>query len=208
MTRAMADHDTPLRAATQTVPLGTSGLSVFPIAWGMWRLASPDGKDDIGAVIARIEAALEAGITLFDTADIYGAGEPVGFGGAEALLGKALAKRPDLRSRMTIATKGGIWPGWPYNSSVAYLTDAIEASLARLGLGLVEVHRELMTPATSWIMAAKLRSVLQARMAMRLNSLSLPKKFSMRWRHLYISASISSGWARRECWDMTTLAPR
>jgi predicted oxidoreductase len=137
----MADHDTTLRAATQMVPLGTSGLSVFPIAWGMWRLASPDGQDDIGAVIARIEAALEAGITLFDTADIYGAGEPVGFGGAEALLGKALAKRPDLRRRMIIATKGGIWPGWPYNSSVAYLTDALEASLERLGLDSVELYQ-------------------------------------------------------------------
>ena len=57
-------------------------------------------------------------------------------------------------------------------------------------LGPVEIHRELMTAAARWIMAAKLWSVLSARMAMRLNSLSLQKKFSMRWRHLYISASI------------------
>src|SRR5216683_563520 len=47
-------------------------------------------------------------------------------------------------------------------------------------LGSVEIHRELMTAAARWIMAWKLWSVLSARMAMRLNSLSLQKKFSMR----------------------------
>src|SRR5258708_25074953 len=45
-------------------------------------------------------------------------------------------------------------------------------------------------------------------MAMRLNSLSLQKKFSIRWRHLYISSSILRGEVRRECWEMTTFAPR
>src|SRR4051794_6108378 len=45
-------------------------------------------------------------------------------------------------------------------------------------------------------------------MAMRLNSLSLQKKFSIRWRHLYISASIWSGVARRGCCEITSLAPR
>ena len=50
-------------------------------------------------------------------------------------------------------------------------------SHARAGrsLGPVEIHRELMTAAHAWIMAAKLASVLQARMAMRLNSLSFAK---------------------------------
>src|SRR4051794_40488736 len=43
---------------------------------------------------------------------------------------------------------------------------------------------------------------------MRLNSLSLQKKFSIRWRHLYISASIWSGVVRRGCCEITTLAPR
>ena len=48
------------------------------------------------------------------------------------------------------------------------------------GLGSVEIHRELMTAAARWIMAWKLWSVLSARIAVRLNSLSLQKKFSMR----------------------------
>src|SRR5689334_17772998 len=43
---------------------------------------------------------------------------------------------------------------------------------------------------------------------MRLNSLSLQKKFSIRWRHLYISVSIWSGVVRRGCCAITTLAPR
>ena len=52
--------------------------------------------------------------------------------------------------------------------------------LGSSGLGSVEIHRELMTAATRWIMAWKLWSVLSARMAIRLNSLSLQKKFSIR----------------------------
>src|SRR5208283_4631305 len=53
-----------------------------------------------------------------------------------------------------------------------------------LCLGSVEIHRELMTAAARWMMALKLWSVLSARMAILLNSLSLQKKFSMRCRHL------------------------
>ena len=47
-------------------------------------------------------------------------------------------------------------------------------------LGPVEIHREFMTAAARWMMALKLWSVLSARIAMRLNSLSLQKKFSIR----------------------------
>lgn len=166
----MQSNNSSFRVDTRPVQLGKSGLSVFPIAWGMWRLANPDGRDDIGAVIARIEAALAAGITLFDTADIYGAGEPIGFGGAEILVGKALAQRPDLRARMIIATKGGIWPGSPYDSSAAYLAAAIDASLARMGIEQVELYqihrrdflthpREVAEALTMMVEAGKVRHV-------------------------------------------------
>ncbi len=132
---------TKLALNTEPLPLGKSGITISPLAWGMWRLADPDGHDDIGAIIARIEAALEAGITLFDTADIYGAGEAIGFGGAETLFGRALAQRPDLRARMVIATKGGIVLGLPYDSSPAYLAQALDASLARMGLESVDLYQ-------------------------------------------------------------------
>jgi len=106
----------------------------------MWRFAG----DDVAAATARVQAALDAGVTLFDTADVYGPdnGEP--FGAAEALLGRVLAASPGLAKRMVIATKGGIRPGTPYDSSAEYLTSAIDASLARMGLqhvALWQIHR-------------------------------------------------------------------
>src|SRR5436309_14039162 len=75
-------------------------------------------------------------------------------------------------------------------------------------LGSVWIHLEFITAAVRLIIASKLRSVLSARMAIRLNSLSLQKKFSIRCRHLYISSSMARGFARRGCWEMTTFAPR
>ena len=121
-------------------PLGKSGLNVSPIAWGMWRF----GGGDVGIARRKVEAALEAGVTLFDTADIYGPdnGEP--FGAAEALLGQVLRESPALRGKMVLATKGGIVIGTPYDSSAAYLERAIDASLRRLGVERVElwqIHR-------------------------------------------------------------------
>ena len=67
-------------------PLGRSGLAVAPLGWGMWRLSG----DDVPAARARVEAALAAGCTLFDTADIYGLGTEAGFGAAESLFGRVL----------------------------------------------------------------------------------------------------------------------
>lgn len=116
--------------------LGRSEIVVSPLAWGMWRL---DGT--AAEVRACIDAALEAGITLFDTADIYGFGSPVGFGGAEARFGEALAEEPSLRDRMVIATKGGITPPVPYDSSAQYLADACDASLNRLRIDTIDLYQ-------------------------------------------------------------------
>ena len=123
-----------------SVPLGRSGLAVAPVGWGMWRFAGAD----VASARARVDAALEAGCTLFDTADIYGLGTEAGFGGAELLLGKVLRADPALRERIVLATKAGIEPGAPYNSSSDYLVGACEASLRRLGverIDLLQVHR-------------------------------------------------------------------
>jgi len=117
-----------------------SELTVSPIAWGMWRFT----ESDHDTPRARVEAALETGVTLFDTADIYGTDEHGNFGSAEALLGDVIADAPHLRDRMVLASKGGIWPGTPYNSSAAYLTAAIDASLKRLRtahIDLWQIHR-------------------------------------------------------------------
>ena len=122
-----------------TRPLGKSGIEISSIAWGMWRFAGLE----LSAARAAIDAAFEAGITLFDTADIYGFGEQ-GFGKAEELLGRVFADAPELRDRMVLATKGGITPPTPYNSSAEYLTKAIDDSLQRLQtdrIDLWQIHR-------------------------------------------------------------------
>lgn len=122
-------------------PLGKSGIEVSGLAWGMWRFA---GRD-VGAATELINAAFDAGITLFDTADIYGFVSPtVGFGDAEVLLGEVFAENPGMRQRMVLATKGGIMPPIPYDSSPAYLSAAIDASLMRLKtdhVDLWQIHR-------------------------------------------------------------------
>ena len=87
--------------------LGSSEVEVGPIAYGCWRIAEGDaasGRD-------KIELALDLGMTLIDTADIYGFDGTSGFGRAEELLGDVLADAPALRERMVLTTKGGIDPG-------------------------------------------------------------------------------------------------
>ena len=129
-----------IKSPDRTVALGDTGLTVSSIAWGMWRFAG----DDVAAARVRVEAALGAGVTLLDTADIYGPDNAEPFGAAEALLGRVLAEAPGLRDRMVLATKGGISMGVPYDSSAAYLAEAIDASLTRLGverIDLYQIHR-------------------------------------------------------------------
>jgi predicted oxidoreductase len=130
----------PLPLASR--PLGLSSLTTSPLAWGMWRLAE-DGRGRAEAA-RLVHAALDAGITLLDTADIYGFDGHAGFGNAEALLGEVLHAEPALRARFVLATKGGIVPPVPYDQSAAYLAQAIDASLRRLGvesIDLWQVHR-------------------------------------------------------------------
>jgi predicted oxidoreductase len=125
-----------------TRTLGEGGPAISPIAWGMWRLAD-DGRSAADAA-QLVHAALDAGITLLDTADIYGFDGKQGFGRAEELLGEVLAAEPGLRARMVLATKGGILPPLPYDQSPEYLAEAIDASLRRLRVERVDlwqIHR-------------------------------------------------------------------
>jgi predicted oxidoreductase len=117
--------------------LGQTDIDVSRLAWGMWRFRGTDLRQ----AAALVHAALDAGITLFDTADIYGPDNAEPFGAAEALLGRVLQAEPGLRRRMVLATKGGISMGVPYDSSAAYLIAACEASLTRLGTDRVELYQ-------------------------------------------------------------------
>lgn len=128
-----------LPAPPSSKTLGNSGIAVSPIAWGMWRLAE-NGRS--AAEAARlVHAALDAGITLLDTADIYGFDGAGGFGDAEALLGEVLAAEPALRGRMVLASKGGIMPPLPYDQSADYLRSALDASLSRMKVDCIDLYQ-------------------------------------------------------------------
>lgn len=129
----------PGSPADRVRTLADGGRPVPAIAYGCWRFAGAS----LAEARARIDAALDAGLTLIDTADIYGFGGP-GFGAAEELLGEVLRADPGIRDRMILATKGGIRPPVPYDSSAPSLRAAIDASRRRLGvdvLDLWQVHR-------------------------------------------------------------------
>ena len=122
--------------------LGQSDIVISPIAWGMWRLA--EGGRTASEAAKLVHAALDAGITFLDTADIYGFDGAAGFGDAEALLGDVLTAEPSLRDRMVLATKGGILPPLPYDQSADYLRKAIDNSLSRLKVDVIDlwqIHR-------------------------------------------------------------------
>lgn len=110
----------------------------FPVAYGFWRY----GPEDLALALEMIETAREAGISHFDTADVYGGRDH--FGTAEALLGEARRRAPSLFDGAEIATKVGVARGTPYNSSREYIEKAVDASLRRLGVERVDllyVHR-------------------------------------------------------------------
>jgi aryl-alcohol dehydrogenase-like predicted oxidoreductase len=97
-----------------------------------------------------VSAALEAGVTLFDTADAYGAGDESGAGaqGQNERLIASLLDELGVRDRVLLATKGGhvrtADGGWDVDSSATHLKEAVDASLQRLGveqLSLWQHHR-------------------------------------------------------------------
>jgi len=127
------------------------------IAYGFWRY----GNDDLDTAISMIDAARNAGITHFDTADVYGYPD---FGAAEALLGSVRTETPSLLDGVQIATKAGVEIGTPYNSSKAYIAQAIDASLRRLKCDCIDIfyiHRPdfMMHPAE---LAATLDEIVTA----------------------------------------------
>jgi predicted oxidoreductase len=123
---------TTLSISPEQRPLGRTALRVFPLAYGCWRFAGTD----VRAGREKVEAALEIGVNLFDHADIYG-----GNGAAEELFGRVLADAPQLRSRMLLATKYGIVPGVPYDSSREHILRSCEGSLRRLRTDVIDLYQ-------------------------------------------------------------------
>lgn len=124
-----------------TRELGRSGLTVGPLGFGCWRFTHGHVREARRA----LDGAIEHGMRLVDTADAYGLDwGGVGFGSCEAMLGSVLSDAPELRDHIVLATKGGIHPPVPYDSSPDALRRACEASLHRLAvetIDLYQVHR-------------------------------------------------------------------
>ena len=83
----------------QQRPLGRTGRLVSAIGLGTWQLGADWGAVDENDALAVLAASADAGVTLFDTADVYGDGR------SEKLIGRFLAERPD--HGITVATKMG-----------------------------------------------------------------------------------------------------
>lgn len=122
---------------TQSRVLG-SLPSVGPISYGSWRFTD----DDLATGQMLLETAIGAGMNLIDTADVYGFDwGGTGFGQVEEILGRILATAPGLRDKIVLATKGGIAPPTPYDSSPKYLRSAVEASLTRLQTDVIDLYQ-------------------------------------------------------------------
>ncbi|WP_327169395.1 aldo/keto reductase [Streptomyces subrutilus] len=119
------------------LPLGSSGLQVSAVGLGCNNFG---GRLDAAATRAVVDAALDAGITLLDTADIYG-----GRGGSESHLGQALKGR---RDQVVLATKFGFsgmdmeyGPAAGSLGGRAYVRRAVEESLRRLGTDHIDLYQ-------------------------------------------------------------------
>jgi aryl-alcohol dehydrogenase-like predicted oxidoreductase len=116
----------------RTRRLGSSALEVTVVGLGCNNFG---GRIDEAASRAVIEAALDSGITFFDTADVYG-----NRGGSEEIIGRALSGR---RDRVVLATKFGhdLGDGETARGTRAYVRRAVEASLRRLQTDWIDLYQ-------------------------------------------------------------------
>src|SRR5246500_1158600 len=122
----------------EQISSGSSCLKTSRIGLGTWAIGGwMWGGTDEAQSIATIRSAIERGVTLIDTAPVYG------FGRSEEIVGKALADR-SLRDKVTIATKVGLaWKdGAIYRDSrPARIRKEIEESLRRLRTDVIDLYQ-------------------------------------------------------------------
>ncbi|RYG70135.1 aldo/keto reductase [bacterium] len=111
----------------------------LPLALGCMGMSGVRSSSDITPAVQKraneaFEAALVAGITLFDHADIYGAGT------CEEVFRGCLEAHPDVRDNIQIWSKGGIRRGH-FNQSSEYLKTALEDSRRRLGVDKIDLYQ-------------------------------------------------------------------
>lgn len=110
--------------------VGNSDLVVSEIGLGCNNFGMPGSEDSATAIVDR---ALELGVTLFDTAPVYGAS----FGDSEQFLGEVLK---DHRQDAIITTKFGMKPDFSRDTSGAYILEGIEGSLQRLNTDYIDLY--------------------------------------------------------------------
>ncbi|MGC4119341.1 MAG: aldo/keto reductase [Myxococcales bacterium] len=139
--------------------LGSSNLQGLVVAFGAWAIGGGPwwGPTDDDESIRAIHAALDAGVTLIDTAPVYG------FGHSEEIVGKAIR---DRREKVILATKCGLW--WQDETGTPFFDQAgqtvrrslapntirleVEQSLKRLGtdhLDVLQTHWQAVPPAAT-----------------------------------------------------------
>lgn len=119
--------------------LGQSGPSVHPIGIGAMSFSNFYGPTDEAESHTILDAAMDAGVTHIDTANVYGMGT------SETVIGSYLKANPNARGHFTIATKGGIkrnpdGAGNIFDNSAAHLQTELDASLKRLGVDAVDLY--------------------------------------------------------------------
>jgi aryl-alcohol dehydrogenase-like predicted oxidoreductase len=123
----------------KTRRLGPEGPEVSAIGIGCMYM-SITGRPPEEQAVAAVHAALDAGVTLFDTADVYCLDDD-DIGHNERLLAKALRGRSE---RAVVATKGGLRRprgAWTRDASAAHLREACEKSLRALGVDCIDVYQ-------------------------------------------------------------------
>ncbi len=116
--------------------LGRSGLTVSALGLGCMGMSEFYAGRDDGEAIATIHHAIDRGVTMLDTADMYGVGRN------EELVGRAIRGR---RDKVVLATKFG-WARSPEGAMLgvrgdpAYVRQACEASLKRLGIDVIDLY--------------------------------------------------------------------
>lgn len=132
--------------------LGRSGLTVSTVGVGCNAFGTRIDEETTRQVV---DAAVDEGVTLFDTADTYGQGA------SEELLGRALGLR---RADVVVATKfgsdmrGANGPGWESRGSRRYIRRAVEGSLRRLGTDWIDLY-QIHTPDPSTPVAETLATL-------------------------------------------------
>ena len=127
----------PTENPIETRELGSTGLEVFPLGLGCMGMSGMYGAADENESIATIHAALDAGVTLLDTGDFYGAGHN------EMLIGRALRDRRDKALLSVkfgaLRSPDGAWGG--VDTRPVAVKNFAAYSLKRLGVDYIDIYR-------------------------------------------------------------------